>query len=313
MQLTFLGTGAGIPAKARNVTSIALKLLEEIGSIWLFDCGEATQHQILHTNIKPRRVDKVFITHLHGDHLYGLPGFLASRSFQGGETPLTVYGPKGIADYIAVSLKVSQTYLKYDLNVVEIEDGIILDEDKFYVEAKMLEHGVQSFGYRVVEKDKPGVLQTEKLAEIGVTPGPIFKEIKAGRQVTLENGTVINGKDFVGPSIKGRIITILGDTRSCQAAVELASKADVLVHEATFAESEAEIAQEYYHSTTAQAAANAKAAGANFLIITHISARYDSADSLLEEAKKIFPASSAAEDFKEYNIQASKQVSHNQQ
>jgi len=306
MQLTFLGTGAGIPAKARNVTSIALKLLEETGSIWLFDCGEATQHQILHTNIKPRRVEKVFITHLHGDHLYGLPGFLASRSFQGGETPLTVYGPKGIAEYIAVSLKVSQTYLKYELKIVEIEDGIILDEDKFTVEAKMLEHGVVSFGYRIVEKNKPGVLQTDKLAEIGVKPGPIFKEIKAGRKVTLEDGSIIDGRDFVGPSIKGRIVTILGDTRTCQAAVELAKDADVLVHEATFAEGEADIAKEYYHSTTTHAAANAKAAGAKFLILTHISARYDCADSLLEEAKRIFPPSSAAEDFKEYDIPVQK-------
>lgn len=307
MQLTFLGTGAGIPAKARNVTSIALKLLEEKGSIWLFDCGEATQHQILHTNIKPRRVEKVFITHLHGDHIYGLPGFLASRSFQGGESPLTVYGPKGIADYIAVSLKVSQTYLKYELNIVEVNEGIILDEDQFYVEAKMLEHGVQSFGYRIVEKDRPGALLTEKLAEMGVKPGPLFREIKAGKEVTLENGTIINGKDFVGPSIKGRIVTILGDTRSCSAAVELARAADVLVHEATFSEKEAAIAGEYYHSTAGQAATNAKEAGVKFLILTHISARYDTTEALLEEAQAIFPASSVAEDFKEYEIPAYKE------
>lgn len=110
MKLQFLGTGAGIPAKSRNVTAVALKLLEEKGSIWLFDCGEATQHQILHTNIKPRRIDKIFITHLHGDHLYGLPGFLSSRSFQGGETPLTIYGPKGIKEYVQISLAVSKTF-----------------------------------------------------------------------------------------------------------------------------------------------------------------------------------------------------------
>ncbi len=95
MELLFLGTGAGIPAKARNVTSVALKLLEERRSVWLFDCGEATQHQILHTTIKPRKIEKIFITHMHGDHVYGLPGLLGSRSFQGGEDELTVYGPKG--------------------------------------------------------------------------------------------------------------------------------------------------------------------------------------------------------------------------
>src|SRR3954454_17958571 len=111
LEVLFLGTGAGIPAKLRNVTSIALKLLEERGTIWLFDCGEATQHQILHTSIKPSRIENIFITHLHGDHIYGLPGMLSSRSFQGGETDVTVYGPKGIKEYIETSLKVSGTYL----------------------------------------------------------------------------------------------------------------------------------------------------------------------------------------------------------
>ncbi|HJV31388.1 MAG TPA: MBL fold metallo-hydrolase, partial [Bacillales bacterium] len=118
MDIFFLGTGAGLPAKLRNVTSIAFKLLEERGAIWLFDVGEATQHQILHTSIKPRRIEKIFITHLHGDHLYGLPGLLSSRSFQGGDTEVTVYGPKGIEEYLKVSLTVSQTFLKYPLKIV---------------------------------------------------------------------------------------------------------------------------------------------------------------------------------------------------
>ena len=100
MELLFLGTGAGVPAKQRNVSSLALELLQERGSVWLFDCGEATQHQILHTTVKPRRIEKIFITHLHGDHIYGLPGLLGSRSFQGGESLLTVYGPKGIKEFI---------------------------------------------------------------------------------------------------------------------------------------------------------------------------------------------------------------------
>lgn len=107
MELLFLGTGAGVPAKHRNVTSIALKLLEERNSIWLFDCGEGTQQQILHTTLKPRKIEKIFITHLHGDHIFGLPGLLSSRSFQGGDEPLVVYGPKGIREYVLTSLKVS--------------------------------------------------------------------------------------------------------------------------------------------------------------------------------------------------------------
>lgn len=176
MDVFFLGTGAGIPAKLRNVTSIALKLLEERGSIWLFDCGEATQHQILHTSIKPRRIEKIFITHLHGDHIYGLPGLLSSRSFQGGETEVIIYGPKGLKEYITVSLSVSQTYLKYPLKVIEIDEGIIFEDEQFIVETHVLEHGIPSYGYRIIEKDRPGTLLADKLAEAGIKPGPIYKK-----------------------------------------------------------------------------------------------------------------------------------------
>lgn len=304
MKLQFLGTGAGIPAKARNVTAIALKLLEEKGSIWLFDCGEATQHQILHTSIKPRRVEKVFITHLHGDHIYGLPGFLSSRSFQGGETPLTVYGPKGISEYIRISLAVSQTYLKYELRIVEIEEGVIFEDNDFLIEARTLEHGVTSFGYRIIEKDRPGKLDKDKLLKYGISPGPIYKKIKDGEDLTLNDGTVISSQNFLGPDIKGRIITILGDTRTCDAAEVLAREAKVLVHEATFSEKEASIASEYYHSTTVQAAETAKKADVDSLLLTHISARYDQSliDQLLQEARAIFPNTYIAEDFSEFDI-----------
>ena len=115
MELLFLGTGAGVPAKLRNVTAMALKILQKRNAVWLFDCGEATQHQIIHTNLKPRKIEKIFITHLHGDHIFGLPGLLGSRSFQGGTDKLFIYGPKGIREFIEVSLQVSQTHLKYEL------------------------------------------------------------------------------------------------------------------------------------------------------------------------------------------------------
>lgn len=304
MKLQFLGTGAGIPAKSRNVTAIALKLLEEKGSIWLFDCGEATQHQILNTNIKPRRIDKIFITHLHGDHIYGLPGFLSSRSFQGGETMLTVYGPKGIHEYIRVSLAVSQTYLKYDLNIVEIEEGTIFEDDDFIVEAKILEHGVTSYGYRIIEKDRPGKLNTDKLLQYGIKPGPIYKRIKDGENLRLDDGTIINSQEFLGTAIKGRIITILGDTRTCSATEVLAKEAKVLVHEATFSKEESSIAAEYYHSTTVQAADTAKKAKVDCLLLTHISARYDQSltEQLLQEARAIFPNTYIAEDLAEFEI-----------
>jgi ribonuclease Z len=304
LDLFFLGTGAGIPAKLRNVTSIALKLLEERGAIWLFDAGEATQHQILHTSIRPRRIEKVFITHLHGDHIYGLPGLLASRSFQGGETEVTVYGPKGLKEYITISLSVSQTYLKYPLKIVEIKEGVIFEDEQFVVKAQLLEHGVPSYGYRVVEKDRPGTLLADKLVEAGVKPGPIFRKIKEGETVTLEDGRVIVPAEFLGPDQKGRIITILGDTRYCENAISLAQDADLLIHEATFSKGEEKLAYDYFHSTTYQAAEVARLSGSKQLCLTHISSRYDRQAwlELVKEAQEIFPNTEIAEDFKEINI-----------
>lgn len=301
MDVFFLGTGAGMPAKLRNVTSIALKLLEERGAIWLFDCGEATQHQILHTSIKPRRIEKIFITHLHGDHIYGLPGLLSSRSFQGGESEVELYGPKGIREFVDISLSVSQTYLKYPLKIIEIEDGVIFEDEEFKVEAKLLEHGIPSYGFRVIEKDRPGTLLANKLMEAGIQPGPLYKKIKNGEPVKLENGSVIEPGAFLGPAQKGRIVTILGDTRICEAAIQLAKDADLLVHEATFSNGEEKLAYDYYHSTTAQAAHIAKAAGVKKLCLTHISSRYDRSDwnQLEEEAKMIFENTVISEDFKE--------------
>ncbi|PSA93140.1 ribonuclease Z [Bacillus atrophaeus] len=308
MELLFLGTGAGMPAKSRNVSSIALKLLEERRSVWLFDCGEATQHQILHTSIKPRKIEKIFITHMHGDHVYGLPGLLGSRSFQGGEDELTIYGPKGIRAFIETSLNVTATRLTYPLAIIEIEEGVIFEDDQFTVTAKPVIHGVPAFGYRVQEKDMPGALKADLLKEMKIPPGPIYQKIKQGEEVTLEDGRVINGRDFLDEPKKGRIVAFSGDTRVCSNVKELAVDADVLVHEATFAKGDDKLAHDYFHSTTEQAAKTAKEAGAKKLILTHISARYQgeaSLQMLLTEAEDIFPSSMTAFDFLEIDVHRS--------
>ncbi|MGE7764611.1 ribonuclease Z [Peribacillus sp. NPDC096540] len=298
MDFVLLGTGAGVPAKARNVTAIALQLLEERGTVWLFDCGEATQHQILKTAVKPRKIEKIFITHLHGDHIFGLPGLLSSRSFQGGVEKLTVYGPKGIDAYITTSLQVSGTHLKYPLEIIEIEEGIVFEDEQFTVTALPLDHGIYSVGYRIVEKDRPGSLLVDQLLQEGVKPGPLFKALKNGEMVHLDDGRVLNGKDYLGAPQKGRVITILGDTRVCSNALILAESADFLVHEATFSAEETEMASAYFHSTTVQAAETAMKAGAKKLILTHISSRYTLEDSerLKEESKAIFANTIMAED-----------------
>ena len=145
MELQFLGTGAGQPSKSRNVSSLVLKLLDEINEVWMFDCGEGTQRQILETTIKPRKVKKIFITHMHGDHIFGLPGFLASRSFQSSEeqTDLEVYGPVGIKQYVMTSIRTSGTRLSYHVHFKEIDEnslGLVMEDDKFAVYADKLDH-----------------------------------------------------------------------------------------------------------------------------------------------------------------------------
>jgi len=304
MELTFLGTGAGLPSKERNVSAIALSLLQELNSIWLFDCGEATQHQILRTTIKPRKINKIFITHLHGDHIYGLPGLLSSRSFQGGNDILNVYGPEGIKEYITTSLKISGTHLTYPLQIEEITEGKIIDEDKFTVYAKKLDHGIQSFGYRIIEKDKPGELLVKKLKEIGIQPGPIYQAIKESEKIVTDDGKVINRQDFIGPNKKGRIITIFGDTRTNLTHQLFVEHSDVLVHEATFMHDKTALAHEYFHSTTTQAAQLAANSSVKRLILTHISSRYqqDQESQILAEAKEIFPETILAKDYFTYKI-----------
>ncbi|MFT8824345.1 MAG: ribonuclease Z [Liquorilactobacillus mali] len=307
MEIEFLGTGAGSPAKSRNVTSIALKLLEEINEVWLFDVGEGTQHQILKTSIRPRKVTRIFITHLHGDHLFGLPGFLSSRSFQGAQQmgTLVIYGPKGVKDFVQMSLRVSQSKLTYKIKYVEIEQtGLLVDEERFKVYVDRLDHRIECFGYRVVESDYPGELQVERLKAEHVPAGPLYGKLKAGEKVELSDGRIIDGKDYLGEKKRGRVVTILGDTRQTSSILGLAKDADVLVHESTFGRDEAQLAYNYHHSTNMQAAKVAKQAGVKRLFLTHISARYIGAKALQleKDAHKVFGNTTLANDFDTYVV-----------
>ena len=302
MQLQFLGTGAGMPSKERNTSALALKLLEERGTIWLFDCGEATQHQILHTTIRPRKIEKIFITHLHGDHIFGLPGLLSSRSFLGGEDTLTLYGPKGLKEWVQVSLEISSTHITYPIDFVEVEEGIVFEDDQFIVKAMELEHVIPCYGYRIEQKPLPGELLIDKAKGLGVPKGPLLGKLKNGEDVTLENGTVVYSNEVTASPKHGFVVTILGDTRVCENAKRLSSEADIVVHEATFDHSTSEHAANYGHSTNIEAAKTAKEANARFLILNHISARFLPADmkKIVVDAKEVFPQLFIANDYDEF-------------
>lgn len=305
MELIFLGTSAGVPTRSRNVTAMLLDLQHPTrAGLWLFDCGEGTQHQLLRTAWHPGKLDKIFITHLHGDHLFGLPGLLCSRSMAGIAHPLTIYGPQGIAEFVETTLRLSGSWTDYPLEVVEIGEGLVFEDECYRVTARQLNHPVECYGYRIEEHDRPGALDAAALIADGVRPGPLFQRLKQGETVTLEDGRVVNGRDYLSPPQAGKKLAIFGDTAPCPSALLLAQGVDVAVHEATLEAAMEEKANGRGHSSTRQAAQLARDAGVGKLIVTHVSSRYDArgGESLLAECRAVFDNCMLAEDFTQVSV-----------
>ncbi len=306
MQITFLGTSSGVPTRSRNVSSIALRLSQR-AEVWLFDCGEGTQHQILRSDVRISQITRIFVTHMHGDHIYGLMGLLASCGLAGNPSRIDIYGPPKLEDYLKACGRYSQTHFSYPVKVHTVQPGVVFEDDEYTVSCAPLTHRVPAFGYRVTEKDKPGRFDVEQAQVLGIPSGPLYGKLKRGEVVTLPDGRIIKGNDLLGELQIGRKFVYCTDTIYCDSAVELAHHADVLVHEATFAHQDAELAYQRLHSTSTMAAQVALGAGVQQLIMTHFSPRYAPGNAivledLLSEARAIFPNTIMAHDFYTHEI-----------
>ncbi len=306
MNITFLGTSSGVPTSTRNVSSLALKLSQN-AEVFLFDCGEGTQHQLMRSNIKSSQIKKIFITHMHGDHIYGLPGLLATLGLSGNSKGIEIYGPSALRGFINSALISSYCKLSFPLNFIEVENfasenKILFENDKVKVNCACLKHKIPAYGYRVSEKDKPGVFDIKKAKSMKIPPGPIYSELQQGKKVLLADGRSFDGKEFCGPPRRGESFVYCSDTVFSESAVSLSKNADLLVHESTFSQEDESMAFEKLHSTTIMAAKTALLSNSKKLIITHLSPRYNNKNAitpsdLLKEAQKVFPNTQLAKDF----------------
>jgi ribonuclease Z len=287
LSIFFAGTAGSVPSARRGLPAL---LVRRGGEKLLFDCGEGTQRQLLRS-IGLVDVDAVFITHFHADHWLGLPGMLKSLALRERSEPLTVWGPPGLKDLVG-SMRVAFGRLPYRLTIAELGPAEAVEGDGYRIAAVPVRHKSEaSYGYVLIEDPRPGHLDAALAESLGVRPGPDFGRLQRGEAV---NG--VGPEQVMGPAREGRKLVISGDTAPCEALAIAAHQADLLVHEATFLQEEAERARETFHSTARQAAELARDAEVRLLALTHVSSRYAGGE-LRDEARAVFAATEAPRDF----------------
>jgi len=303
MKIVFLGTSSSIPTANRNLSSVALV---HKSTIKLFDCGEGTQMQIKRAQLHPSKIRQIFISHLHGDHFFGLPGFLTSQQMQGRRTLLQIFAPPGLRQIIDTIKQVTTFAPDYLIEIFEANpnQAETWDLGDTVVHAKWLDHTLPTLGFRCEEKPRPGKFNIFEAERLGIPAGPMRQVLQNGQEIILPNGIKVHPRQVLGPPRPGKVLAYCVDTRPCKACIELAHKADLLIHDATFDADEDERAEQTGHSTVAQAAAVAIKAEVKRLALTHISARYSENDdlSLLAPAQKIFYNTTLVSDLQVLNF-----------
>jgi len=299
LRVTFLGTAGSVPTPERNLPAI---LVNRKGELILFDCGEGTQQQMMRARTGMGSLTSIFITHFHADHILGIPGLIQTMNFNDRTEPLNIYGPHWVEEFVRMMTALGFYKLKYNVKAIELYPGDKVDRGDYYIEALKTKHSVASLGYALVEKERLGKFDRDKAVELGVAPGPLFKRLHNGKDVEVD-GKIIKSSDIVGRPRRGRKVVYSGDTRPCSGVFVASNKADLLIHDSTFADDMLDWAKKTQHSTAGEAASLASLANAYQLVLTHISSRYsDDTSQLLEDAKKEFGNVCIATEFMEIEI-----------
>jgi len=300
LSIRLLGTSASRPTVERNVSSLVV--LRE-GETLMFDCGEGTQRQMMRYGVS-FSLEDIFFTHMHADHLLGVVGLIRTMALQGRHERLRLWGPRGSSRVLNRAESLGFERATFPVEIIELEAGEKVDRQSYSIRAFPVEHrGSSSIGYALVEEDRKGRFNPDLARELGIPEGPLWGQIHRGKAITLDDGRVIEPSVLVGPQRPGRTVVITGDTRPCAGTIEASKNADLLIHEATFGDEEAERAIETGHSTAREAARIAHDANVRQLLLTHFSARYArDAFELLREAQQLHSQTLIGKDGMEVDV-----------
>ena len=300
MSVIFLGTAGSIPTVSRSLSAVFVKRQNEQ---FLFDCGEGVQRQMIRAKVGFHKKMKIFVSHMHGDHVLGLPGLLQSMALMDRQKKLEIYGPQSIKQFLECVRDILQFGLTFPVEIHEVYNADVVCEEKdYFVKAVRSNHVVSGLAYAFVEKPRPGRFFPERAMALGVPEGELWSKLQHGDKIKLPNAQVVSPEDVLGSPRQGRKIVYTGDTRPFTGFAKFAAGADLIIHEATFDDTLSEKAEVDGHSTPSQAALEAKKAKAKKLALTHISARYPDSRLLLEQARKVFKNTIVAEDFLELEL-----------
>lgn len=303
IRLVFLGTGAAVPSLRRALPTLALVFP---GEIVLCDCSEGTQQRLMSAGLSPSRIIHIFISHLHGDHIFGLPGLITSQHLLNRDAPMHLWGPTGLGQYLAGITAATGHQSRFPLYIHEWDTERVEETrlENFTFSAAKLEHSKPCYGFRICANPRYGRFDLSKAEALGVPPGPARGQLQHGKSIYLENGRLITSEQVVGPVRHGPCIAYCTDTRPCSASVELARGADILLHDCTFTEDLQQRARETGHSTAAEAATVAQAAGVQRLFLWHLSVRNDTTDdqSMLDQARAVFHDTQIPDDLSSWTL-----------